>query len=68
MKDELWGPHWYLRDADGNWVDPTFEQMGRIDRRLFPYAEGKPRRFMTAAPSKRATIVIAEVTRQSPYV
>jgi hypothetical protein len=66
MKDEDWGPHWYLKDADGNWVDPTFEQMRRIDRHLFPYADGKPRRFMTAAPSKRAKMVIAEVTRRFP--
>jgi hypothetical protein len=66
MKDADWGPHWYLEDADGNWIDPTFEQMGRLDRRLFPYEDGKPRPFMTTAPSRRAAAVIAEVLRRDP--
>src|SRR4051794_14443281 len=37
LKNEDWGPHWYLKTSDGHWIDPTFEQMGRITRRLFPY-------------------------------
>ena len=51
------GPHWWIRTAAGEDIDPTTEQFGTP----VPYAEGVGRGFLTRAPSKRAAILIQRV-------
>lgn len=45
--------HWFLRDPDGNVIDPTADQ---FDEPL-DYEKGKPQAFMTQHLSKRGKIL-----------
>lgn len=51
--------HWWLQAPDGQIIDPTKEQYTslRIDP---PYQNGKGCGFLTKAPSKRASIIMAK--------
>lgn len=48
-------PHWYLTDADGRVIDPTADQFSSP----VPYVEAKGKGFLTTAPSKRASSLLA---------
>jgi hypothetical protein len=50
--------HWWLVDSEGEVIDPTRAQFPNpVD-----YAKGRPRGFLTRAPSKRAREVIRRVS------
>lgn len=55
-KSEL-GTHWWLKDSDGNILDPTSEQF-YYKNEVPPYKNGKGTGFLTKKPSKRAQIII----------
>lgn len=48
-------PHWYLTTADGRVVDPTADQFSSP----VPYGQGRGKGFLTIAPSKRASSLLA---------
>ena len=50
-------PHWFLRDARGNVIDPTAGQFQSTP----DYAQGRGKGFLTQKPSKRAAIVLARL-------
>lgn len=50
-------PHWYLRGPDGRYLDPTEDQFTTP----VPHASGIGCGFLTAAPSRRARILIERV-------
>lgn len=56
-------PHWFLRDASGQVVDPTFSQF----KNPVPYHLGRGKGFLTKSPSKRAATVMARVRSQAFY-
>lgn len=49
--------HWWLRDADGNVIDPTADQFDEP----VPYTEGKAGGFLTKEPSKRALALMGRI-------
>jgi hypothetical protein len=51
------GVHWYLRDAEGNVLDPTADQF----ESPVPYGTGRGRGFLTKAPSKRARTLLERI-------
>lgn len=49
--------HWWLKDKEGNIIDPTAEQFYAINKNP-PYELGKGTGFLTKQPSKRAQEII----------
>ena len=56
------GTHWWLKDSDGNILDPTADQFYKIGK-IPPYKYGKGCGFLTKNPSKRAQVIIDRVLR-----
>ncbi|MBS3908071.1 MAG: hypothetical protein KGZ93_00330 [Actinobacteria bacterium] len=61
-KDAEGVTHWWLRNADGQILDPTVEQYTTVGKKP-PYASGRNGPFLTQQPSKRANEIIARVKR-----
>jgi len=49
--------HWWLEDSNGIIIDPTADQFPNG----FPYGLGRGRCFLTAKPSRRASILMERV-------
>ncbi len=47
-------PHWFLKDENGNVLDPTVGQFNTTP----DYTKGRGKGFLTKKPSKRAKIVL----------
>ena len=58
------GTHWWIRDKNGNYLDPTAEQFTHKDFDL-PYDKGIGAGFLTKFPSKRSQEIINRVTQLS---
>jgi hypothetical protein len=56
-RDHEGGTHWWLKDKDGNILDPTKAQYTAFGRQP-PYATGRAVGFLTKKPSRRAQIVM----------
>lgn len=54
------GTHWWIRDKNGIFLDPTAEQFTHIGLEL-PYDKGVGAGFLTKEPSKRAQEIIRRV-------
>lgn len=54
------GTHWWIRDKNGNYLDPTKEQFIHRGFEL-PYDRGIGAGFLTKQPSKRAQKIIDRV-------
>jgi hypothetical protein len=61
-KDAEGVTHWWLRNAEGEILDPTVEQYISVGKKP-PYGEGRRGPFLTQRPSKRANEIISRVER-----
>lgn len=62
IKKRNW-THWFLKDENGNILDPTRDQ---FDGRP-PYESGRKTGFLTSWPSKRARVVLARCLQMKPF-
>jgi len=53
--------HWFLQDAAGTVLDPTFDQFNGVDYTLYKLGRGCG--FLTKQPSKRAKALISRVRK-----
>lgn len=58
--------HWWLKDKNGNIIDPTAEQFYSVNSTP-PYHLGKGAGFLTKHPSKRARTIIERIVNKNDY-